>query len=454
MAKLSLDVAKCKSGAAAGLQRHDQREPGEKHSNKDIDDSRTHLNYDLHNPEKISFTDKINQRIKDEGIESKRALRSDANVMISVVVQAHKEFFNKIGPKEQERFFQESYKILAEKYGKENIITATVHLDEKAPHLHFKFVPITPDHKLRGGEMTNKPHLEELHTIVAERLKECGFDIQRGEPEIEKREHLTPQQFKLQEAFKMAQELSKLESDIEIRSASVKGQEEALKAKEGDLTARHQQLEKETAELQQRLKEVAKPGEVLQISARVKLKEPLFGNRHVELSVLDYNAIYNAAAVSAQAVETAKLVEPLKVEAAKVPALSQEVGSLRNKNMELTKKVETLDKNLTHLQTKTYQKYQKQGLNDKQTAAVMMAGDGISKDHTAKTIASSSPSAPDMSNDAREYGKGIIDAALSMDSKAVALIATLPGCEDIDWEWLSPAARAVAIAKIKKDVER
>jgi len=451
MAKLSLDVAKCKSGASTVLQKHDQREPGEKHSNKDIDDSRTHLNYDLHNPEKISFTDKINQRIKDEGIESKRALRSDANVMISVVVQANKEFFKKIGPKEQERFFQESYKILAEKYGKENIITATVHLDEKAPHLHFKFVPITADHKLRGGEMTNKPHLEELHTIVAERLKERGFDIQRGEPEIEKREHLTPQQFKMQEASRMVQELSKIEADIEIRSASLQGQEEALKAKEGDLTARHQQLEKETAELQQRLKEVAKPTEISNAHDRVKLKEPLFGDRHVELSVPDYNTIYNSAIVSAKAMEYA---EPLKAEAAKAPALQKEVRSLKSLNENYSSQITALGKDLTHLQTKTYQKYQKKGLNDTQSAIVMMKSDGISKDHTAKTIASSSPSAPSMSNDARDYGKGIIESALSMDTHAVALIASLPNCEDIDWEWLSPAARAEAISKIQKSIER
>jgi uncharacterized protein (DUF342 family) len=279
--------------------------------------------------------------------------------------------------------------------------------------------------------LTDRKNLLDIQDRLPKALQRVGFDIQRGDPAKGINKHIDTNKWKLQEASRLAQELSKLEADIEIRSASLKSSEEALKAKEGDLATQHQQLEKETLEVQQRLATVAKPGELLQISGRVKLKEPLFGDRHVELSVPDYNTLYNATAVAAKAVES---VEPLKAEAAKVPALLQEVGSLRSKNMELTNKVRTLDKDLTNLHTKTYQKYQKRGLDDKQVAVAMMKFDGISKEVTAKTIASSSNSAPNMSNEARDYSKGIVTAALAMDSKAVALIARSAG---EDWDTLS-----------------
>ena len=143
------------------------------------------------------------------------------------VLLGNQEYFKNIGPEEQKRFFLEAYNILSDKYGRENVISATVHLDEKAPHMHFKFIPITKDHKLRGGELTNKPHLSELHTIVAQRLKDKGFDIQRGEHEVEKREHLTPQKFKVAEMEKQISkriekvaekvaDLDEMERDVQV----------------------------------------------------------------------------------------------------------------------------------------------------------------------------------------------------------------------------------------------
>lgn len=368
MAKLSLDVKKCKAGSAIGLQRHDQREPGGEHSNKDIDNERTHLNYDLHNTEKISFTEKINERIKEEGIESKRALRSDANVMISVVIQAKDEFFKEIGPERQAEFFQASYDVMAKKVGKENIISANVHLDEKTPHLHFKFVPITADHKLRGGEMCNKHGLAEMHTIVADHLKKCGFDIQRGEAEIEKREHLTPQKYKLQE----------LEREIALKEQSIKSR---------------------TATIDNTTKTM---GEVQEIQSRSKIDKPLIGKEHVKVPPAEFESLMNTAVVGAALLDENKRlkeqVAEFKDQNAQIPVLKTKIKDLTLKNKELNQEFTDLKKVMEipavaeaiHVERNPHIKlcriYRAEGMDDPTIAHKMLKRDGLPKEKVCEAM--------------------------------------------------------------------
>ncbi len=71
-----------------------------------------------------------------------RKLRSDAIYMNSFVLGSDKEFFERLPIQEQWEFFHDCTMFFAEKYGKENIISAVVHVDETTPHLHLNIVPI------------------------------------------------------------------------------------------------------------------------------------------------------------------------------------------------------------------------------------------------------------------------------------------------------------------------
>ena len=44
-------------------------------------------------------------------------------------------------------FFERTYRFLCDRYGEQNVISAYVHKDEKTPHMHFAFVPVTEDKK-------------------------------------------------------------------------------------------------------------------------------------------------------------------------------------------------------------------------------------------------------------------------------------------------------------------
>lgn len=109
--------------------------------NKNIDTERTHLNYNLASDiQPLSQVDFIHRRIS----EVKCLKRKDVNVLCDWVVTAPKT----LPENEQERFFKSVYNFLANKYGKENVVSAYVHMDETQPHIHFAFIPICVEKKI------------------------------------------------------------------------------------------------------------------------------------------------------------------------------------------------------------------------------------------------------------------------------------------------------------------
>ena len=64
--------------------------------------------------------------------------RKDVNVMATWVVTVPKD----LPEQEHKAFFQASYDFLQQRYGRENVVSAYVHMDEVTPHMHFAFVPV------------------------------------------------------------------------------------------------------------------------------------------------------------------------------------------------------------------------------------------------------------------------------------------------------------------------
>lgn len=174
-----LHMQKLKQPAIKGIQIHNQREK-ESHTNGDIDDSRKHLNYDLVNQSNVDYEEKINKRI-EEGVTTGKTIRKDAVKVAGFMVTSDKEFFEELPEHEEKRFFESAYEFFCEKYGEENIVYATVHKDEKTPHMHVGFVPITEDGRLSAKDFFGKKQqLVELQDTFHEHMREDGFDLERG----------------------------------------------------------------------------------------------------------------------------------------------------------------------------------------------------------------------------------------------------------------------------------
>lgn len=175
-------VEKVKSGVnTTGIQKHVQRE-NKNYNNQDIDFEKTHLNYDLINKENINYRKKIEEKI-EENYNGKRKIRKDAVKHIDGIITSDDKFFENKSHEEINNFFENTKEFLEKEYGKENLLYATVHFDEKVPHMHFGFVPITDDGRLSAKDMLgNKKAMTEFQDRFNNFVNERGFDMERGTP--------------------------------------------------------------------------------------------------------------------------------------------------------------------------------------------------------------------------------------------------------------------------------
>ncbi|MDG0826459.1 plasmid recombination protein [Staphylococcus equorum] len=174
-------VSKVKSGTnTTGIQKHVQRE-NINYENEDIDHSKTHLNYDLVNNNKRNFNDLIDEKI-EQNYTGKRKIRTDAVKHVDGLITSDNEFFNNQTPEDTKQFFEHAKSFLEEEYGKDNLLYATVHMDEKTPHMHYGVVPITTDGRLSAKEVVgNKKALTEFQDRFNEHVKQQGYELERGQ---------------------------------------------------------------------------------------------------------------------------------------------------------------------------------------------------------------------------------------------------------------------------------
>ena len=78
--------------------------------------------------------------------------RKDAVLAVEYVMSASPEWFAKATPEQEKAFFQQSLQWLADKYGADRIVTASIHRDETTPHLSAFVVPLTQDKRLSAKE--------------------------------------------------------------------------------------------------------------------------------------------------------------------------------------------------------------------------------------------------------------------------------------------------------------
>lgn len=141
-----------------------------KFGNQDIDTSKTSQNFNLAEADQplpqINF---LRRRMKEVECDK----RKSTNVMCSWVVTVPKD----LDVIYHENFFKESYDFLKNRYGKENVISAYVHLDETTPHLHFSFCPVwkNPDtgaEKFCAKNIFTRMELKKFHTDLQTHLED------------------------------------------------------------------------------------------------------------------------------------------------------------------------------------------------------------------------------------------------------------------------------------------
>lgn len=162
-------------GQVGHMLNHYSRQPGEdiRRGNEKINPELTHLNYNIAPPHtkkitkdgketevEISQSEFLNQRLSEVVMKVKR---SNVNIMADWIVTLPENV-----PRERaDEFFKHAYEFMCDRYGKENVISAWVHMDETTPHMHFAFVPVVTDKdgtkRLCAKECISKNDLDRFH---------------------------------------------------------------------------------------------------------------------------------------------------------------------------------------------------------------------------------------------------------------------------------------------------
>ena len=222
-----LRFAKYKGPEISNIEAHNERTKENYASNPDVDTSRSHLNFHLVTPQR-KYRAESEKQIAEAGCRT----RSDSVRVVEALVTASPEFFKGKKKAEVKAYFQEALDFIREHQDPKTIISAVVHMDEKTPHMHLCFVPLTADGRLSAKEIVgNKKKLTQWQDRFWEHMVRKYPDLERGENASKTgRDHIPPRLFK--EAVhlnRMKEQILKLMTDTNLLNKKSKMEElEAL----------------------------------------------------------------------------------------------------------------------------------------------------------------------------------------------------------------------------------
>lgn len=209
-----LRFAKYKGPEISGIEAHNERTKEKYASNPDIDPTRTHLNFHLIKPER-KYRAESEKQIAEAGCRT----RSDSVRVVEALITATPEFFKGKKRAEIKEFFNEALEFIKQNQAPETIISAVVHLDEKSPHMHLCFVPLTEDKRLCAKEILgNKKKLTQWQDKYWEHMVKKYPDLERGESASETgRDHIPTRVFKqMTRLTKQKEKLDAMLSDVKF----------------------------------------------------------------------------------------------------------------------------------------------------------------------------------------------------------------------------------------------
>ncbi|MGI5936999.1 MAG: MobV family relaxase, partial [Oscillospiraceae bacterium] len=218
-----LRFAKHKAGPAGALEAHHERTKEKYASNPDIDITRSKNNFHIIQPEQ-KYRREINDRIKAAGCR----IRKDSTMFVDTLITASPEFFEGRNKKEIKAFFAEAVDFMERKIGKGNIFSAVVHMDEKTPHLHLCFTPITEDGRLSAKEILgNRAQLSKWQDEFHAHMKKQFPILKRGESAlVTRRKHIPTWLFKQSvNLVKQQKAIEKAISEVTLVNAGKKREE-------------------------------------------------------------------------------------------------------------------------------------------------------------------------------------------------------------------------------------
>lgn len=247
---------------------HNKREKKAYKSNPDIDITKTKNNIELvplsekyikgfYNltKEYKKEHDKRMETMRDDRKKTFKQMVDDANNVVAdeMIFTSDNDFFKDMNKRQIKKWADTCMDFVYEDLGytKEQILHATLHLDETTPHIHCVVVPLIRKYDKRSNSekytiskkqyIKSSTHLSELQDKYHQRLIDKGFDLKRGIKNSDN-EHISIKEFK-----KITNKLdNRLEKQNYLMTRDYELLEEKLKTSKPTISGKEVKIDKDT----------------------------------------------------------------------------------------------------------------------------------------------------------------------------------------------------------------
>lgn len=222
------------AGNDSGMSCHIERKTadGRPHIPDNADESRTHLNRELIDfPDGVqNRTQAIQRRIDTAGLKRKVGKNQTRAIRV-LLTGTHEQMMKLAGDGRLDDWCRANIKWLHDTFGKDNLVSCVLHMDEKTPHLHATVVPIVTaprkrrkregEHKYKekasaprlcANDLMTRGWLRQYQDTYAEAM--AGFGLKRGVV-ASGATHQTQQQYNRQQALELQADIERLTAEIE-----------------------------------------------------------------------------------------------------------------------------------------------------------------------------------------------------------------------------------------------
>ena len=245
MGYISIQINKAKGSADTGASDHIER----KTMPKNADPTRTHLNRELVEfPDGVADrTEAISHRIRTAGI--KRKITPDQVRAIRIVLSGtHEDMIRVQDEGRLNEWCDDNLQWLHRTFGKENTVSAVLHMDEHTPHIHATVVPIVTGERRKARK--KQAEGKRIYRKKANAVRLCADDLLT-------RERLVA----YHDSYAKAMAKYGLQRGVrgsEARHTTTAQYYSDLKRQTGELEANVQQLQTEQRQAERQLDEVRK----------------------------------------------------------------------------------------------------------------------------------------------------------------------------------------------------
>ena len=275
--------AKYKGPEISRIEAHNERTKEVYASNPDVDTERSKYNIHLVKPN-AKYRAEAERQIAVAGCRT----RTDSVRVVETLITASPEFFKGKKKAQVREYFEHALKFILKHVPKERIISAVIHVDEKTPHMHLSFVPITEDGRLSAKDIVgNRKKLTWWQDEFWKHMVKKYPDMERGESaSVTGRTHIPPSLFK--EAVhlnRMKEQIMILMADTNIINKKTKTEElkalleryipgvEAMRTKLKRYDKAYKELTEEVSELEKKLDSASKDSVQRKLEINQKLSE-------------------------------------------------------------------------------------------------------------------------------------------------------------------------------------